>query len=97
MTLVTFLKILIVSAIGIAGAGWSAHVYIADQLGAKADKEYVIAMNARQQFYEDRQMSALVREIAYYEQKKDKKQSDWETLRWLREQLAEMQRVRRGK
>ena len=78
----------------LAGAGWGAHAYLETQY---ANKDLVLTMNQQTQFVMDRQMSALIKEIAYLERKENKTQSELEYLRWLREQLKELQRVKSGK
>jgi len=90
----TFKEYLYLGA-AIASFSWGAHAYIGGQLEVKADKEYVMAMNQRQLFFEDRQFALLIREIAYYEAKESLTTTELAHLNWLREQLAEMMRVRR--
>jgi len=84
----------LVAAGTLAASGWGAHVYLADNY---ADKGFVLTMNQQTQFVLDLQIESIVKQIAHLEAKDDKTQAEWEQLRYLREQLEIMRRVRRGK
>jgi len=78
----------------LAASGWGAHVYLADNY---ADKGSVLVLNQQTQFVLDRQIESIVKAIAHLEAKQHKTQTEWEQLRYLREQLEIMRRVRRGR
>jgi hypothetical protein len=82
------------AAATLAAAGWGAHAYLEDTY---ADAERVEVVEAQAMFVLDRQMAAVVSEIAWLE-RISKTQSltptQVETLRYLREQLDQMRRVR---
>ena len=82
------------SAASIAGAGWGAHVYLSDTY---AERGQVQLAGAKADFVLDRQMAAIIAEIAYLERKPNKTPGEIEQLRYLREQLDQMRRVRMGK
>lgn len=84
----------LLTAASIAGAGWGAHTYLTDTYAERAD---VNLAGAKADFVLDRQMAALIAEIAYLERKPNKTPGEIEQLRWLREQLELMRRVRSGK
>ena len=85
---------IVIGCLGIAGAGWQAHEYLHDTF---SKREPVVVAGAKADFVLDRQISSVTAEIGYLERKQDKTASDLEQLRWLRQQLEQMRRVRSGK
>jgi len=83
----------VAAAFSVAGAGWGAHAYLESSYAQAGD---VKLAGAKADFVIDRQMAALIAEIAYLE-RKVKSRSEVEQLRYLRQQLDEMRRVRSGK
>jgi hypothetical protein len=88
------LSSLAAGAVAIAGAGWGAHSYLAETY---AERGQVQLAGAKADFVLDRQMAAIIGEISYLERKQNKTPGEIEQLRWLREQLDQMRRVRAGK
>ena len=92
---------LIVSVIAagatVASVGWGAHVYLTDTLDGYAEKAEVQVASAKVDFVIDRQVSSIIAEISFLERKKNKTPEEWDQLRWLRKQLEELRRVRRGR
>lgn len=84
----------VVTAAGIAGAGWGAHEYLDSTF---AHKNEVQVAQATAGFVLDRQMEALIAEIAFLERKPQLTPTEIERLRYLRSQLDVMRRVRAGK
>jgi hypothetical protein len=84
----------LLTATTIAGGGWGAHEYLTSTY---AEKGEVLLAQAKVDFVLDRTMSATNREIGYLEAKPNKKQDDIDRLRFLREQVKDMERVRAGK
>lgn len=78
----------------IAAAGWGAHEYATTTYASSTN---LSVAQAQIQFILDRQISALVREIAYLERKPNKTTEEWDQLRLLRQQLQELRRVRNGR
>lgn len=85
---------ILTAAATVAAFGWGAHEYVSATYASSTD---VVVAQAQIQFILDRQISALVREIAYLERKKNKTAEEWDQLRLLRQQLQELRRVRAGK
>lgn len=85
---------IVVGCLGVAGVGWQAHEYLHDTF---SKREPVILAGAKADFVLDRQISSVAAEIGYLERKQNKTAADIEQLRWLREQLDQMRRVRSGK
>jgi len=84
----------VAGAVSLAGVGWGAHVHLT---GTYAEREAVQVVSSQAQFVLDRQIAATIREIAYLERLPKPTAAQLEQLRFLRAQLAEMRRVRRGK
>lgn len=82
------------AALSVAGAGWGAHTYLSETY---AERGQVQLAGAKADFVLDRQMASLIAEIAYLERKQNKTAAEIEQLRWLREQLDQMRRVRAGR
>jgi len=78
------------AAMAVGGAGFGAHEYLFNTFAEKV-------AGAKVDFVLDRQMSAVSAEIGYLERKPNKTTGEIEQLRWLREQLEQMRRVRSGK
>lgn len=90
-------KVVFASLLGagtVAGAGWGAHDYLHETFSRK---EPVQIVGAKTDFIIDRQIAAIAAEIGYLERKPNKTQADIEQLRWLREQLEQVRRVRSGR
>jgi hypothetical protein len=84
----------LVSAASIAGAGWGAHVYLSDTY---AERGQVQLAGAKADFVLDRQMAAIISEIAYLERVPNPTPAQLAQLQYLRQQLEQMRRVRAGK
>ena len=82
------------TALTIAGGGWAAHEYL---FSTFSQIEPVQVVAAKTDFIVDRQIAATAAEIGYLERKQNKTQTELEQLRYLREQLEQMRRVRAGK
>ena len=78
----------------VAGAGWGTHAYLTETF---ADRGSVQVAEAKADFVLDRQMGALISEIAFLERKRNPTPGELERLRFLRSQLDQMRRVRTGK
>lgn len=85
---------IVVGCLSIAGAGFTANEYLNDTF---SKREAVVLAGAKADFVLDRQISSVAAEIGYLERKPNKTSADVEQLRWLRQQLDEMRRVRSGK
>ena len=79
---------------GLAFGGWAARDYIDERL---ASKEAVIVAGAKADFVLDRQMEAVIAQIAYLERKPKLTPVEINQLNYLRQQLIEMRRVRAAK
>ena len=79
---------------GLAFGGWAARDYIDERL---ASKEAVIVAGAKADFVLDRQMEAVIAQIAYLERKPKLTPVEVNQLNYLRQQLQEMRRVRAAK
>lgn len=79
---------------GLAFGGWQARDYIDTKL---ATKDQVRLAMAQAEFVLDRQMEAVISQIAYLERKSRLTPGEADQLRYLRQQLQEMRRVRSGK
>jgi len=84
----------VLAVLGVAGSGWGAHEYLTNTY---ADKPSVQVAQATAGFVLDRQMEAIISEIAFLERKPNLTPSEIERLRHLRDQLSTMRRVRSGK
>jgi len=94
---ITTIKCVVSGVFAAVTLGWGSHAYLTDTLSNYADKETVLVAGAKADYVIDRQMSAIIRDIAYLEQKPNKSPEQLAQLLWLREQLKEMREVRRGK
>lgn len=81
-------------ACSIAAAGWGAHVYLVDTF---ADRGDVMVASAKADFVLDRHIASTVAQIAHLERQERLTPGQVEQLRYLREQLDQMRRVRSGK
>ena len=79
---------------GLAFGGWHVHDFMVTKLAMKED---VLVAGAKAEFVLDRQMESTINEIAHLERKRNPTPSELERLRYLREQLQQMRRVRAGK
>ena len=75
----------------LAGGGWGAHEYVTNNL---ASKEAVEVVENKADYVLDQQMAALIAQIAYLEQKKNKTADEINQLNYLRKQLDSMRKVR---
>jgi hypothetical protein len=79
---------------GLAFGGWHIRDYLSNNV---AMKEEVLVAAGKADFVLDRQMESTINEIAHLERKRNPTPSELERLRYLREQLQQMRRVRAGK
>ena len=79
---------------GLAFGGWGASEYLNSRFAAR---EAVLVAEAKADFVIDRQMEAIINEIGYLERKKNPTPSEFERMRYLRDQLQQMRKVRAGK
>ena len=84
----------VAAAISLAGAGWGAHEYLTHTY---AERESVKVVELQAQFVLDQQIESIVKAIAHLERKRNKTPGEIEQLRYLREQLQIMRRVRLGR
>lgn len=94
MTKTLFAGLLAASVSGLAFGGWAVRDYIANDL---ASKDEVRLAGSKVDFVLDRQLEALIAQIAHLERKPNKTAGEFEQLRYLREQLNLMRKVRTGK
>lgn len=78
----------------LAFAGWHVRDYIDAKL---ATKEEVILAGAKADYVIDRQMEAIIAQIAYLERKGRLTPGEVNQLNYLRQQLMELRRVRAAK
>lgn len=78
----------------LAFGGWTVRDFVSEKLASKDD---VIIAQAKADFVLDRQMEAIIGQIAYLERKAFRTPTEQQQLNFLREQLAQMRRVRAGK
>ena len=74
----------------LVGGGW----YARDVLASLATKEEVKVAGGKADFVLDRQIETLVGQISYLERKPNKTSAELEHLRYLRQQLDQLKRVR---
>jgi hypothetical protein len=79
---------------GLAFGGWGASEYLNMKYAARDD---VMVAGAKAEFVLDRQMESTINEIAHLERKRNPTNAELERLRYLRQQLDQMRKVRAGK
>lgn len=86
---------------GLAFGGWQARDYIEERLASKDDVKHVgevaIVAGVKADFVIDQQMEDLIAKIAYLDRKPNKTTDEREQLKYLRDQLERMRRIRTGK
>lgn len=81
----------------LVGTGWAAKEYVEWRLSEKASTDQVMVAGGKADFVLDRQMEAIIREIAEIERKPNPTRGEIARLNHLRTIYYEMQRVRTGK
>lgn len=81
----------ILTAASLAGGGWGAHVYLAENY---APVEKVQIAGAKADYVLDMQLENLVRQAAYLEQKQKKTQEELNQLNYIRKQIEDARKVR---
>lgn len=94
MTKTILTGILATAVSGLAFGGWAVRSYVADEL---ASKDEVRLAGSKVDYVLDRQLESLIAQISYLERKRNKTAGELEQLRYLREQLDLMRKVRTGK
>ena len=79
----------LVTTIGGGGA------WIATELGAKADKQEVVAVNSKTDYVIDKQMESTLSQINRLEAKQGKTPDDRDQLKYLREELQRSREIRK--
>jgi len=81
----------------ITGATWSVKSQIATQDDVMALDEKIVIAGSKADIALDRQMEAMIAQIARIEQKPNKTRDDIEQLRYLRRQLEILRKARAGR
>ena len=76
---------------GLAFGGWAVRSYIEDELASKDD---LIVVQAQVQTALDQQMEDVMARIANLEAKPKKSQYDYDQIKYLRDQLERLRRMR---
>lgn len=81
--------------------GWGAHEYTTTALASKEElsvaKEAIKVAGTKVDFILDRQMASVYSELGFLERQPVKTQSDIDRIKYLREQIEEMKKVKAGK
>ncbi len=80
--------------LSLTGGGWYVRDFVATEL---ASKDEVIIVAQKADFAIDRQMEAVIAQIAHLDGKAKKTPEEIEQLKYLRQQLELMRKIRRGK
>ena len=80
--------------LGLTGGGWYVRDFVATELASK-DEVVIVAQKA--DFAIDRQMEAVIAQIAHLDRKPNKTAEEIDQLNYLRQQLELMRKIRRGK